>query len=218
MFHLAVMPSSNSTIIFELLSKYSLISDQVDQRELAVILRELGKQRGNLNRDTSVVEFGCYIGTTSLFIRRLLDVFDCETTFHVYDSFAGLPEKVSQDESPAGVQFIAGELKASRKDFEMQFKRAGLKLPRIHKAWFNELSSDDVPNNIAYAYLDGDYYESIHDSLHLIGDKLIPHATIVIDDYANEALPGTAKAVNEWLVRHPASLRVESSLAIITLP
>lgn len=208
------MPSS--TLIQALLTKYPLVSDQVDQQELAVILRELSKKHLGLHSGTSVVEFGCYVGTTSLFIRRLLDTYGCKSSFHVYDSFAGLPDKTSKDLSPAGEQFKVGELTASRKDFEMQFKKAGLKLPRIHKAWFKDLSSKDVPDNIAYAYLDGDYYESIRDSLRLIEDKLLPDAVIVVDDYANEALPGTAKAVNEWLEHHPASLRVESSLAIIS--
>ncbi|MEO7747571.1 MAG: TylF/MycF/NovP-related O-methyltransferase [Candidatus Saccharimonadales bacterium] len=208
------MPSADITSL--LLSKYPLVSDQVDKRELAVILRELGKQQGMLTDDASVVEFGCYIGTTSLFIQRLLDAYASKASFHVYDSFAGLPEKVSQDASPAGEQFKAGELTASRKDFEMQFKKAGLRLPKIHKAWFNDLRADDVPDDIAFAYLDGDYYESIRDSLYLIQDKLMSNAVVVIDDYANEALPGTAKAVNEWLTGLSGHLRVQSSLAIIS--
>lgn len=208
------MPNDNT--VTRLLSKYPLISDQVDAKELSVILHELSKQRDTLTIETSVVEFGCYLGTTSLFIRRLLDTYDLEASFHVYDSFAGLPEKVSQDTSPAGEQFKAGELAASRKDFEMQFKKAALKLPRIHKAWFKDLKDEDVPENITFAYLDGDYYESIRDSLRLIQHKLAPNAVIVVDDYANEALPGTAKAVDEWLAQRSGSLRTQSSLAIIS--
>lgn len=166
---------------------------------------------------TSVVELGCYVGTTSLFIQRLLDVCKSPAEFHVYDSFAGLPNKAEQDLSPAGEQFKAGELAVSRKDFERQFKKAGLKLPKIHKGWFSELSNQDIPEAIGFAYLDGDYYESIADSLRLIWPKLRPGATVVVDDYANEALPGAARAVDEWLASHPAKLRVEASLAVISL-
>ncbi len=214
MFQLAGMLKPLS--IPALLSKYPLISDQVDRTELAVILSELSKHADELHENSSVVEFGCYLGTTSLFIRRLLDSLGANTSFHVYDSFAGLPDKNIKDFSPAGEQFKTGELSASRKDFEMQFKKAGLKLPKIHKAWFSELRDDDIPGTIVFAYLDGDYYESIQHSLLRIEEKLSQGATIVIDDYSNEALPGAAKAVDEWLIGKDFTLRVESSLAILT--
>ena len=201
--------------IDSLLRKYPLISDQVDERELAVILSELSRQLEQSKKGGSVVELGCYIGTTSLFIRRLLNHQASDMPFHVYDSFAGLPPKTAQDSSPAGEQFKTGELAVSRKTFELQFKKAGLRLPVIHKAWFSDLTPQDIPENITFAYLDGDYYDSIRDSLRLVWPKLVPGACVVVDDYANEALPGAARAVSEWLHDHPAQLRVESSLAII---
>lgn len=205
-----------STVIEQLINGHSLVSDQVDVTELRVILRELQKQL-EVNEVAAVVEFGCYVGTTSLFIRRLLDTYRSAAEFHVYDSFNGLPEKTSHDLSPAGEQFKTGELAVSRKAFEMQFKKAGLKSPKIHKGWFSDFNDRDVPDMISFAYLDGDYYESIGDSLRLIETKLAPGAIIVVDDYANEALPGAARAVDEWRISHPSSLRVESSLALMTM-
>jgi len=88
----------------------------------------------------NIVEFGCYVGTTSLFIRRLLDAYRFAGEFNVYDSFAGLPEKTSADNSAAGEQFKAGELLAPRKTFVYNFKKAGLKLPIIHKGWFADFT------------------------------------------------------------------------------
>lgn len=204
-----------SHIVEELLSKYPLISDQVDRRELGVILTSLASQLEKNPKGGSIIELGCYIGTTSLFIRRVLDAYGARGSFHVYDSFEGLPPKTAKDSSPAGEQFRTGELSVSRKNFELQFKKIGLKLPVVHKGWFNELTAQDIPENITFAYLDGDYYESILDSLRLIWPKLAPSACIVVDDYANEALPGAARAVDEWLAIHPGNLRVEASLAII---
>ena len=165
----------------------------------------------------SVVEFGCYVGTTSLFIRRLLDAYQHAGTFHVYDSFAGLPEKTAQDASAAGEQFVAGELAATRKGFFQQFKKAGLRPPVVHKAWFAELAPHDIPEDIMFAFLDGDYYQSIMDSLRLVTPKLTTDAVLVVDDYANEALPGAARAADAWLQTHPRfRCRVEASLAVIT--
>lgn len=199
-----------------LISKYPVVSDQIEKNELRVILRELSRSLSGCTSG-SVVEFGCFVGTASLFIRRVIDMTASEVAFHVYDSFEGLPEKTASDLSPAGLQFVPGSLTASRKEFTFNFKKAGLQLPRIHKGWFSQLTEADVPNRIAFAFLDGDYYRSIADSLHLITPKLLPGATIVVDDYANEALPGTTRAVDEWMTGRPASLRVEATLAIIRM-
>jgi O-methyltransferase len=196
----------------QLIQKFGIISDQVDAAELTVVLDELQK---SLQNDGAVVEFGCYIGTTSLYIRRILDALDDNRAFHVYDSFEGLPLKSSQDQSALGVQFREGELLATRKQFIQEFKKARLTLPQIHKGWFNELDDNDIPAPIAFAFLDGDYYDSIKSSLLLIEDKLTPGAIIVVDDYANAALPGAARAVDEWCRRRGLSVRTAHSLAII---
>lgn len=198
----------------QLLNKFPIITDQVDRRELEVILSLLESMLDG-GASGSVVEFGCYVGTTSLFIRRLLDHYQALNDFHVYDSFAGLPDKVAADASPAGEQFKAGELSVSKKDFIMNFKKANLRAPIIHKGWFSDLSADDIPPEISFAFLDGDYYESINDSLRLIWPNLVDGAIVIVDDYANEALPGASRAVDEWLVNHPARLRVTHSLAVI---
>jgi len=179
-----------------LLNKHSIISDQVSRHDLEVILGEL---ENVLDRHIQgdIVEFGCYIGTTSLFIRRLLDKHNQQREFHVYDSFEGLPEKSREDGSVAGSDFRAGQLAVSKKQFIREFQRAKLQLPVIHKGWFNEFASADVPEQIAFAFLDGDFYESIKASLKLVLPRMSRGGTIIIHDYAREALPGVARAVHE---------------------
>lgn len=189
-----------------------LLSDQIDERELNIILRELERVLSQAVAG-DVVEFGCYVGTTSVPMAQRLRSTD--KRLFVYDSFEGLPEKTAEDESPAGLQFRAGELLATKAQFIRNFKQAGLPLPAITKGWFADVSPERVPEHICFAYLDGDYYHSILDPLKLIWKRLSIGAIIVVDDYANEALPGAAKAVDEWLLTHPAKLRVEHSLAII---
>jgi len=197
-----------------LLQSYPLISDQVSQEQLAVILRELETL---LERQTegAIVEFGCYIGTTSLFIRRLLNMYQDNREFHVYDSFEGLPPKTTQDESRAGDQFQAGELAVSKKDFLQQFRKANLRPPVVHKGWFKDLVTADVPAPISFAFLDGDFYESIRDSLKLVLHRTERGGVIVIDDYAREALPGAAKAVHELLPGK--EIQVSHNLGIIRI-
>ncbi len=201
----------------QLLKKYPIISDQVDAKELRVVLTELEKLLGQ-GATGAVVEFGCYVGTTSLFIARLLSQFNSSNPYHVFDSFIGLPDKAAQDYSAAGIQFKKGELLATKKQFITNFKKAGLTMPIIHKDWFSEINENDVPNDIIFAFLDGDYYESIKDSLRLITPRLRPGAVIIVDDYVSDALPGAAKATNEWMRGRQWRLHNQSSLAVITVP
>lgn len=183
-------------IVGALVAKYPLISNQVSIEQVTTILSELQRVL-DVGVPGAVVEFGCYIGTTSLFIRRLLDANGEARDFHVYDSFEGLPEKSAADLSAAGQQFIAGELAVSKKQFLHEFRKANLKPPLVHKGWFSELSDEDVPRPIAFAFLDGDFYESIRDSLALVTPHMQPGGTIIVDDYAHEALPGASKAAQE---------------------
>lgn len=190
----------------------NLLSDQVDAGEIAVIVREL-KRVIDGGVAGEVVEFGCYVGTTSVYLARELGSTDKK--LYVYDSFQGLPEKSSQDASAIGGQFQTGELLATKKQFIVNMKKSGVPMPIIKKGWFCDLKPADLPAQISFAYLDGDYYQSIADSFQLITPNLSTGAIIIVDDYGNDSLPGARRAVDEWLQKHNAKMRVEQSLAII---
>ncbi|MEK7152433.1 MAG: TylF/MycF/NovP-related O-methyltransferase [Patescibacteria group bacterium] len=194
-----------------------IISDQISREALEVVC---GRLEQTLKQEVpgAIVEFGCYIGTTSLFIRRTLDDKDQSNRreFHVYDSFEGLPLKNTQDSNAAGVDFEEGKLYASKKEFLQQFRAAGLKPPMIHKGWFSELADREVPQQIAFAFLDGDFYDSIISSLRLVWPRMSNGGKILIDDYTRETLPGVERAVRDFLQNKQArSLRTEQNIAII---
>lgn len=197
---------------------FPIISDQVTREGLEVVWREFETviQR---NIPGHIVEFGCYAGTTSVFIRRLLTThYQTDRQFHVYDSFAGLPEKSPQDNNAAGVDFEAGKLYVSKADFIKVFRAANLALPVIHKGWFNEISEDTVPNPIACAFLDGDFYESILDSLRLVWPKMSSGGVILVDDYKRETLPGVERALHDFFRGEPPTIVAEHNIAIIRVP
>lgn len=200
-----------------LLKDHAIISQQMDRRRLKVILRELEKVLAS-EIEGEVVEFGCYSGTTSLFIRRMLDAKKSHKQFHVYDSFKGLPPKSIKDASVAGSQFKAGELMVPRRAIVRNFKQAGLILPEIHRGWFAELGSKNLPDKVAFAFLDGDFYNSILQSLELVWPVACSGGEVVIDDYERSNLPGVSRAVNEFFAGTNVDIRQEDNLALITKP
>lgn len=171
-------------------------NDQVSAKETERIL-ELARECLGVEGD--YVELGCYKGDTSLLLAEVLKT--SGKKLWIYDSFEGLPEKSKEDESVLGADFRSGELLVTKREVKERFLRAGLPVPVIKKAWFSELTSNDLPEKIAFAFLDGDFYESIKCSLELVEPRMVDGGVIVVHDYTNLALPGVKKAVDEWGVR-----------------
>ena len=213
-------------------SKNQDYMQQVTARETEILLQELTKTLTH-NIPGDVVEFGCYKADTSVLYQKLLEsmghggAFQPENqaaqasqkTLWLYDSFEGLPAKTREDNSAAGDAFQAGELLVTKREVIEKFKKMGLKLPKIKKAFFDNLDIIyDIPEKISYAFLDGDLYQSIKTSLRLVTDKMSQGGVIIVHDYNNPELPGSARAVDEWLKDHQpkvASFRVAETLAII---
>ena len=193
----------------------SFKNDQVSELETERIL-EIAREC--LTMDGDFVELGCYRGDTSLSLAELLVEKSVEKPVKklwIYDSFEGLPGKSKEDESEVGKEFQQGELAVTKREVKVRFLRAGLPVPVIKKAWFNELTEADLPEKIAFAFLDGDLYESIRDSLRLVEDKVSKGSVIMVHDYDNPALPGVTRAVDEWLKNRDIKMQKYRSLAII---
>ena len=171
------------------------------------------------------MELGCYKGDTSMLLAEVLRDFNTKLVekpvensvkkLWIYDSFEGLPEKSVVDESALGQDFKGGELLVTKREVKERFLRAGLPVPVIKKAWFKDLGKADFPNKIAFAFLDGDFYESIKDSLKLIEGEIMQGGVILVHDYYNPALPGVMRAVDEWLEGKKYKSEQYESLIII---
>ena len=198
------------------LARYPIISEQITRPAMTVVLWTL-ESILTAGVQGDIVEFGCYVGTTTLFMRRMLDETSqsTERRLYAYDSFSGLPDKSVQDASGSGEQFKGGELSVSKKQFLHEFQKANLTSPITTKAWFKDLTPKQLPRTIAFAFLDGDFYESIIDSLRLVWPRLAPGGIITIDDYQRSALPGVERAVRDFFQDKSISLHHEHHIAII---
>lgn len=191
------------------------VTDQLYPAEIAILVMTLEKllQQGV---EGDVVELGCYEGGSAVAIQEVLKRYEYPKQLWLYDSFEGLPEKTAEDESEAGAQFVAGALRASKSRLERHFHKRDLDLPEIKKAWFWELDPSDLPEQIALAFLDGDYYESILDSLKLVWERMAEGGIVAVDDYDNYALSGVKKVVDEWTATHPCHMQMKSGLLLLS--
>jgi len=142
--------------------------------------------------DGDLVEFGSWRGLTAMF----MSVMSGKTAW-IYDSFEGLPEPGPEDISNGN--FFKSQFLCDEKEISQIFHEVQLPAPIIHKAWFADLKPQDLPERIAFAHLDGDFYESIKTSLSLVYPRMTTGGLCFIHDYANPNLPGARKAVDEFM-------------------
>ena len=147
-----------------------------------------------------VVEMGCHAGDTSVFLARMIRELDGGRTLHLYDSFQGLPELDARDNPNWGEP---GSVRTAEHVVHYRFEKEGLPPPRIHPGWFSELAEAEFPEQIAFAFFDGDLHSSILDSFACVYPRLSPRAIVCVHDYGCDTWPGVTAACDEFLDGKP---------------
>lgn len=158
-----------------------------------------------------VAEVGCNAGKTSVFLRMVMEYFDPDRELHVYDSFQGLPAP-----GPYDNYLREGECRARPHDVLDTFARWGLVPPIIHEGWFDETLPEELPDKIAFAYIDVDFYGPTKTTLEHVYPRLTKGAIAVFDDYCDreknpqawDSLPGPKRACDEFFVDKPERVSV----------
>jgi O-methyltransferase len=137
-----------------------------------------------------ICEFGVAQGATSKLIAS--EIMDTDRTFWLFDSFEGLPKPTEKDRliddifGLGDMNKYAGTMASPESEVlgrldEVGFPRQRL---RIMKGWMNEsLARPDVPKQVAFAYVDFDFYEPIRDALVYLDAHSVPGARVMVDDY-----------------------------------
>jgi O-methyltransferase len=150
-----------------------------------------------------VVEAGCNAGSTS----SLLAIWLSHTSrqLHLYDSFEGLPTSSG----------FGGQMTAKQETLEAAICKAldvdvVPSLVQIHPGWFRRTMPDELPEEIAFAFVDCDVFDSLADSIPAIMDRLT--GTIVVHDYTHPRWgSGVRRAVDSLL----SSIKVVNGMAVL---
>ena len=166
----------------------------------------------------SIVECGVWHGGSSgLMARASLDHGDGTRTFHLFDSFEGIPEPIALVDGPRAVREVGGEERArgrlqvaydyadrggpgSEGETRALFQHVGYaqRGVHVHQGWFQ----DTVPRvansigRIALLHLDGDWYESTGICLEYLYEHVSPGGFVTVNDYG--AYNGCQCAVDEF--------------------
>lgn len=140
-----------------------------------------------------IAEFGCHCGRTAVLMAHL-----CRKTLWLYDSFQGLPPRRAQDANSLK-HFQAGHLATTRAKLDENFKKYAVREPVVYEGWFSSIPVDKLPECLCFAHLDGDFYESLRDSLRLVYPRLVKGGICLIDDYGWSGLVGVKLAVDAYM-------------------
>lgn len=175
------------------------ISPMINLGQAKYIIKNLSTV---LHLPGDIVELGCNIGTTTLYMQKFLNMIGSDKKIHVYDSFEGLPDKSDKDESEFKHEknYLKGDCPTSLSSFLYTFDLYNCNPPEnINIGWFNQIEDSKYPEKVCFAFFDGDFYTSIMDSFNIIYKRMCKGGIILIHDYEYEYLPGVKIACDEFL-------------------
>lgn len=158
-------------------------------------------------------EYGVAHGRTSALLASALRFQPAGRRLWLYDSFEGLPAPHTKDillqdiYKKGSMAAYEGELAFPEALLLKELADTGISPDSyiITKGWISPTTlSEASPQNIAFAYLDMDLYESTLDVLKLLVDRMPAGGIAILDDYGFFS-EGVKTAVSEIMRDHPSS-------------
>ncbi len=167
-----------------------------------------GLQRA-LGAAGDVCEFGVAQGATSrLLASELLgDPRGRGRQLWLFDSFEGLPKPSPKDRliddifQLGSMDAYAGTMRCPRELVEAKLRDVGFpaERTRIVPGWIDRtLAQEPLPERVAFAYVDFDFYDPIRIALEWLEQRLPSGGVVVVDDYGFFS-EGAQAAVDEFL-------------------
>ncbi|WP_271617385.1 TylF/MycF/NovP-related O-methyltransferase [Bradyrhizobium sp. CCBAU 51745] len=138
-----------------------------------------------------ICEFGVAQGATSKLLASEIMPFQ-DRKLWLFDSFEGLPAPTQEDRLIHDI-FNLGTMAnykgtMASPETEVLAKLASINFPseriKVKKGWVRDaIKSGDLPAQVAFAYVDFDFYEPIKDALEFLDARMPVGGRIVVDDY-----------------------------------
>jgi hypothetical protein len=157
----------------------------------------------------AVCEMGCASGTTSALIAH--EILSSSRDLWLFDSFQGLSRPTAEDAlindiyDLGSMEAYEGAMAYPEEEMQQRLVDVGFPKARTHTiAGFvpESLDQPDLPDPIAFAYVDFDLYAPIAASLQWLHGRAVPGTILMIDDYGWFS-SGAKTAVDEFVAAHP---------------
>ena len=163
-----------------------------------------------------IVELGCCYGQTTIRILKVLEFYNSNKSYHVYDSFKGLPEIKYELEKDNTFLFKKESMKYSINEFCNLLDNFNCyKYPSIHSGFFENINPDVFPDNISFAFFDSCLFESIKYSFKYIWTKLSENGIIVVNKFDDKQFFGVKDACLHFFNNINNDLETEYTYNII---
>jgi hypothetical protein len=165
-----------------------------------------------------VCEFGVAQGATS----RLLasEIMATDRKLWLFDSFEGLPAPGPQDKLINDI-FNLGSMDKYKgtmasPEAEVRSKLDSISFPpartKVKKGWVRDsINAGELPAQVAFAYVDFDFYDPIKDALEFLDGRMPPGGRIVVDDYGFFS-EGAQLAVDQFVTQVGGRFKFELPL------
>jgi O-methyltransferase len=188
-------------------------TDNYHVRGRCLLLHTLFSYVVNGNVPGDYVEAGVHIGDSAAAISQVLLSLNSKKTMYLYDSFIGMPEasldidgSYATELSPSHDEQGRGwGHEASAEGVFNRLSTLGVNKNQIviRQGWFNETfnTSPRPSHHVAFLMVDGDWYQSVLDTLNTFYDQVPVGGIIVLDDYGY--WEGARKALGSFLRSRP---------------
>lgn len=140
------------------------------------------------------VECGVLRGFSSSVVARYLDFGSRPKTWHLYDTFAGIPAEHLDPGHGNPPDYQDATL------FDTVVRRfAGYPNVFVHRGRVPEVLAGTAPERIAFLHLDMNSSKAETGALEVLYDRLVPGAQLVLDDYGWHAYRQQKVAADEFL-------------------
>lgn len=147
-------------------------------------------------------ECGCWTGHSSYVISKLIQKYNKNIKFHIFDSFEGLSSNIQKDSGLSNLN--KNQLQKMKTQFtsnENFVKSEVLKdfdFIKIYKGWIPNKFHLVEEQKFSFVHIDVDLYEPTLKSLEFFYPKLVDGGIIVCDDYNFKHFNGSKKAWDEF--------------------
>jgi SAM-dependent methyltransferase len=175
-----------------------------------------------------VCEFGVAQGRTSALIASVLLETHSPKNLWLYDSFEGLPKPCLKDillhdlYGLGSIEAYEGLFSIPEQYVTSELADVGFppEKTKIVKGWIeSQVLQERLPDQISFAYLDMDFYQSTKDVLGALITRMPPGGQVVVDDYGFFS-SGVRTAVEEISVEFPGYFEFDnpfgSKFALLT--